>query len=89
MLTQGELAILRCPTTGRPLSWAPPELVRSVLEKLGERATGRGQQLNYRQPPMETALMTVDGEFLYPVVRGIPKLLADEAIDLVALGIGP
>ena len=85
MLDQDELAILRCPTTGKRLCWAPAELVRSVREKEGGLAATRHR--NDRQPPLESALMTVDGQLLYPVVRGIPKLLADEAIDLVALGI--
>ena len=82
MLDRKELQLLRCPVTRGSLAWAPAELVEAVREKLGDI-----EMQQQRRDDIEAALITEDGTRFYPIVDGIPKLLADEAIDLVRLGL--
>lgn len=73
------LDILCCPTTRgsmRPAS-------RAELESIN-RAIDSGSVLNAGASPvtvaLRAALITVDGRHIYPIVDGIPVLLADQSI---------
>ncbi len=75
------LRILVCPQDGTALVSARND----ILEPLN-RAIAGGSVCNLAgrtlQEPLEEALIREDGAVLYPVVDGIPVLLADEAIAL-------
>jgi uncharacterized protein YbaR (Trm112 family) len=75
------LAMLRCPQTRQPLAVAAAPLVAAVNERiaLGELRNQGGDCL---EKPIDAALMRPDRVGVYPVVDGIPILLADEMIPL-------
>ena len=74
------LEILCCPITRRSLQRVPVE----KLQRINSAITA-GNVRNQSQSSVETildeALMTIDGELVYPIVDGIPVLLEDECID--------
>jgi len=76
-----QLVVLVCPESRQPLRPAEPEL----LEKLN-RAVTAGEIKNLSghtlERPMEGGVVREDGRRLYPLIDGIPVLLADEAIAL-------
>jgi uncharacterized protein YbaR (Trm112 family) len=73
--------IARCLHTGGSLRLVEPSLVRRL-----NKAVAQGKLKNtLGQPvsrPFDDALINEAGELLYPVIRDIPVLLRDEAIDL-------
>lgn len=75
------LEILRCPATRQSLRLAD-ETERAILAAL----ISSGQAVNRAGTSVQTmpseALLTVDNQWAYPVVEGIPVLLSDEAISL-------
>jgi uncharacterized protein YbaR (Trm112 family) len=74
------LDILCCPITRRALKGMPAD----ELERLNV-AIGNGELRNQGSQtvtgPLAEALITLDGELVYPVRDGIPLLLADECIN--------
>jgi len=70
---------LRCPETAQPLHEATAE----VLARVNAEAA-RGALVNHDgkplAAPLAAALVTGDGARLYPVLDGIPMLLAGEAV---------
>ncbi len=72
---------LRCPETGRRLVLADTALVEAVRELTGESKSDPAGERSASQR-LEGGLVRDDGEVLYPVVAGIPKLLIDQAIVL-------
>lgn len=81
------LCLLRCPIDGQPLSIAPAYLVRLVSERLKETANKPHRDQASSRRRMDGGLVRGDGRLMYPIVDGIPRLLADAAIDLEQLGI--
>jgi uncharacterized protein len=75
------LDILRCPQDHSELSLADPSLVARVNECIGAGAliTVGGQPL---KKPLDGGLVRAAGDLMYPIVGGIPVMLADEAIDV-------
>lgn len=73
--------IVVCPRDRQPLVRADDALVASVNE-----AIGRGRIKNFGgerlEQPLDGGLVREDRTLLYPIVGGIPVLLADEAIAL-------
>ncbi len=60
------LALLRCPATGQPLTIAPKELIARLA----------------REHDLTGGLLREDGKVIYPIRRGIPMMLIEEAIAI-------
>lgn len=75
MIPADLLALLRCPITRQPLTWASPELLAQARTRMANPGPGEPEAL-------EAALVREDGAVLYPVLGGIPVLLAEQAIHL-------
>ena len=75
------LALLVCPETKQPLAEADAEFLARVNLLIAERLVStRGGQILVQ--PITAGLVRHDGQFLYPVVDGIAKMIADDAICL-------
>ena len=81
MIDKQMLEILVCPQDHTPLQVADPQLLsrlNGAIDAGGiENLAGQGVQKR-----LEAALVRQAKDLLYPIVDGIPVLLADEAIDL-------
>lgn len=84
MIDQKLLEILVCPETRQPLRPAPPELIERLNQAVAaNRLTMRdGQALERR---LDGGLLRADEKVLYPIIDGIPVMLADESIALEQL----
>ena len=81
------LDIVCCPVTRQPMS----KLASKTLVRLNElireqRVSSRGKALVSEE--LEGALVTDDGKLAYPIVDGIPVLLAERGIALDQLDAG-
>jgi len=81
MIDEKLLPILVCPTDHTPLSVADEQIVVRI-----NRAIAAGRVKNRSGRPVERlldgGLIRADTTILYPIIDGIPVLLADEAIPL-------
>ena len=81
MIKKELLKILACPTDHTPLRSATEQ----TLARLN-RAIAAGRVKNQAGRPVDQpltgGLVRTDNSLLYPVIDGIPVLLADEAIPL-------
>jgi uncharacterized protein YbaR (Trm112 family) len=77
------LEILCCPITRRPLR----VLDGAMLDRVNA-AIGGGKVRNHGgsdiSEPLENALVTTEGDLVYPVRAGIPVLLEEECIHWAA-----
>jgi len=78
------LDIICCPVSRQPMS----KLTSTTLERLNElireqRISSRDETLVSEE--LEGALVTDDGKLAYPIVDGIPVLLAERGIALAQL----
>lgn len=81
------LKIGRCPIDHSPLA----EADRELLERLNAAIEAGQVRDRIGQPvdqPVQAALVNRDCRWLYPVIDGIPSLIADEALDVQQLA-GP
>ena len=78
------LTILCCPVTHKGLSVARAGPLKKLNESISG-GTARNRSGATLDSPLDEALVTDDGELLYPVVNGIPVLLEGEAISLESL----
>lgn len=80
-ITKDLLAILRCPQDRTALSEADAATIEAV-----NRAISAGRLRNQAGATVEKrcegGLVRADGQLLYPIVDGLPIMLADEAIPL-------
>ena len=81
------LQILRCPQDHSELSLADAALVARANEfiKAGKLTTVGGQVV---KKSFDGGLIRTAGDLMYPIVGGIPVMLADEAIDIASLHVG-
>ncbi len=81
MVTPELLAILCCPETHQPLELAAPGTVAAINQKIarGELKNRVGERID---EPVEGGLERSDGKYFFPIRRGIPVLLIDQAILL-------
>lgn len=79
MIASELIPMLCCPKTRQRLEQAGPELIRTLNEKIsaGSVKNNIGQLVTEK---LETALITADGKYLYPVRQSIPVMLWDEAV---------
>jgi uncharacterized protein YbaR (Trm112 family) len=75
------LEILCCPETHQPLTFAGPALLARLNEKVaaGQLRNRAGQAVAEK---LDAGLVRSDGQWLYPVRRGIPVMLVEEGIPL-------
>jgi len=75
------LKILACPETKEPVSLAPKELVSKINTAIGlKTVTNRGGKPVTE--PIDAGLIRADGKYLYPIRKGIPVMLIEEAIPV-------
>jgi uncharacterized protein YbaR (Trm112 family) len=74
------LDILCCPITRRSLKGMPADELERLNVAIGAGSV-RNQGNQTVTEPLVEALITLDGELVYPVRDGIPVLLADECIN--------
>jgi uncharacterized protein YbaR (Trm112 family) len=75
------IAMLRCPENRTPLALADAALVRRLNAAIrAGRLRNRGDQPVVE--PLDGGLIRQDNAIVYPIVRDIPVLLADEGIPL-------
>lgn len=81
MVDKELLELLVCPQTRQALREASSELLGTLNARVarGELSNQGGTVL---QIPLVEALVCADGRLLYPVLDGIPMLIAEEAIAI-------
>ncbi|HKD35224.1 MAG TPA: hypothetical protein VKB78_00445 [Pirellulales bacterium] len=81
MISAEFIAMLRCPETRTPLALADAALLNRINSEIrAGRLRNRGDQVIAE--PLDGGLVRQDNAMLYPIVRDIPVLLADEGIPL-------
>ena len=84
MVSKELLEILLCPESHQPLTEASADLV-ARLNAAARAGTLRNRSGEKVERPMDGALVRQDQTVAYPIVDGIPVMLADEAIGLDSL----
>lgn len=81
MVDKELLELIVCPQNHETLREASPELLTRINARVarGELSNQGGMVL---QVPLVEALVRADGRLLYPVLDGIPMLIAEEAIAI-------
>jgi uncharacterized protein YbaR (Trm112 family) len=75
------IAMLRCPENRTPLALADAALIDRLNTAIRRgRLRNRGDQPVLE--PLDGGLIRQDNAILYPIIRDIPVLLADEGIPL-------
>lgn len=84
MVNSHLLQILRCPQDHSELSLADAALVARINERIakGGLSTMGGQPV---KKALDGGLVRAAGDLMYPIIGGIPVMLADEAIDISQL----
>lgn len=81
MINHQLLEVLRCPQDRSELTPADAALVARVNEQIAAgKVTCVGGQL--LKKPIDGGLIRAAGDLMYPIVGGIPVMLADEAINV-------
>ena len=81
MLDADLLKILCCPETHQDLRPAEPAVIDQLNAQIATGAL-KNRAGHPVQEKIDAGLVRSDGKFLYPVRRGIPVMLVDEAIPL-------
>jgi uncharacterized protein YbaR (Trm112 family) len=83
MIAPDLLDILRCPETHQRLQPADASLVLDLNRRI-DKGSVRNRAGDNVQEALDGGLVREDGKFLYPICKGIPILLVDGAIPLLA-----
>jgi uncharacterized protein len=85
MMQNDLLTMLCCPENHSQLSRASDDIVRRLNAAIRDRriVNRAGKPVD---DPIDGGLVREDGEYLYPVIDGIPVLLRDDAIPLEQIG---
>jgi uncharacterized protein YbaR (Trm112 family) len=75
------LKILCCPETRQPLREAEPGLITQLNQQVSAGAL-RNRSGQPVKAALDGGLIRADGKFLYPVRKGLPLMVSDEAIPL-------
>jgi len=75
------LAMLRCPVERQKVTLADDALVKSLNTAINAGSL-RNKGGNPLTKPVDGALVREDRQLAYPIIDGIPVMLADEAIVL-------
>jgi uncharacterized protein YbaR (Trm112 family) len=81
MQIESWLAVLQCPITGSGLRCASKEEL-TLLRTVQQRKTLLNQLGRSCSYPLEEGLVDLEGRWFYPIVHGIPWMIAEEAFDL-------
>ena len=77
------LKIMCCPETHQELRPAEPALLNKLNEQI-EAGTLKNRAGQPVKEKIDDGLVRADGKYLYPLRRGVPVMLVDEAIPLGA-----
>lgn len=75
------LDILRCPISREALGWLDGQELDAVLNDFSEELKGGGSTNGKGYPLFHEALVSESGNIVYPVIDGIPILLAGAALQ--------
>ena len=78
--------LLACPATRQPLRPIDVRMLHDLNAAIAAGGVKRGDG-SAQSTPIDAALVTSDGRLAYRVDDGIPVLLAEESLDLAAVGI--
>ena len=81
MISQELIDILLCPDDQSALHVADQALIGRINQAIASRQL-RNKAGQAVEKPIDGGLLREDGKRLYPIVDGIPVMLADEAILL-------
>jgi uncharacterized protein YbaR (Trm112 family) len=82
MIDKELLKIMCCPETHQPLEFADEETVKWINSEIKSgRIKNRAGEIVREE--IDGGLIRSDKKYLYPVRKGIPIMLIDEAIPLV------
>ena len=82
MIDKELLKIMCCPETHQPLEFADEETVKRINSEIKSgRIKNRAGEIVREE--IDGGLIRSDKKYLYPVRKGIPIMLIDEAIPLV------
>jgi uncharacterized protein YbaR (Trm112 family) len=82
MIDKDLLKIMCCPETHQPLEFADEETVKWINSEIKSgRIKNRAGEIVREE--IDGGLIRSDKKYLYPVRKGIPIMLIDEAIPLV------
>lgn len=81
MLDSELLKVLCCPETFQELGVADPPLLEQLNRQI-QAGTLKSRAGRAVTEPLEAGLVRADRKWVYPVRRGIPVLLIDEALPM-------
>jgi uncharacterized protein YbaR (Trm112 family) len=79
VIRQDLIKLLVCPETRQPVSLATPELIAMLNDRV-RQGTLRDKGGGLIERELEEGLLRDDGQVVYPVFDGIPRMLVERAI---------
>ena len=79
MIDSKLLQMIRCPFDQSELAIVDDDLLKKINDAI-QRGTARDRADQKVTDPIESGLVTADGNWVYPIRNAIPTLIADQAI---------